>query len=106
MAVPPHKNVNELNLFNSIRICSFLLGTSHNKKGKQHKQSNLHKTRAFPHMHFVSPAKTKVTQPNACAAIVRRQLKPSVTQQGGGGESEGFPSKMSEGEWKKKHRRT
>lgn len=42
------------------------------------------KKRTFPYNYFVSPPQTKGMQPNASAVIVRRQLKPSLTQQGNG----------------------
>lgn len=47
----------------------------------------------FPYNYFVSPPQTKGMQPNASAVIVRRQLKPSLTQQGNGGGGEPNPSK-------------
>lgn len=54
------------------------------KKTKQIKKQN--KTEhSFPYNYFVSPPQTKGMQPNASAVIVRRQLKPSLTQQGNGG---------------------
>ena len=56
------------------------------QKNPRDKQWSTHETKAFPYNHFVSPPKTKGLQLNASAAIVCRQLKPSVTQQGGGGK--------------------
>lgn len=51
----------------------------------------------FTYYHLVSLTKTKGIQPNASALIVCGQLKPSVTQQGSGGESEAFPSRSQWG---------
>lgn len=59
------------------------------KKNKTNKKKN--KNRTFPYNYFVSPPQTKGMQPNASAVIVRRQLKPSLTQQGngeGGGQTQ------------------
>lgn len=55
---------------------------------KKNKTNKKKKNRTFPYNYFVSPPQTKGMQPNASAVIVRRQLKPSLTQQGNGGGGE------------------
>lgn len=69
------------------------------KKNKTNKKKN--KNRTFPYNYFVSPPQTKGMQPNASAVIVRRQLKPSLTQQGNG-EGGGKPKQKSVGEQEEK----